>query len=100
MTSNRQPAGGGSVMIFSSDPEDWYERSRYVRAAEAGENGQFSVGGLAPGDYWMVALDTAPPAAYKLTSEFLSRLASFATHVSLAEGQHRQTELRPMKTPR
>ena len=68
--------------------------------SEAGEDGQFSVGGLAPGDYWMVALDTTLPAADRLTSEFLRRLASFATHVSLSEGQHRQTELRPMKTPR
>ena len=50
------------------------------------ENGQFRVGGLAPGNYWMVALDTAPPAPYRLTSEFLRRLASFATHVSLSEG--------------
>ena len=100
VTSGRQPAGGGSVMVFSTDPEDWYERSRYVRAAEAGEDGQFSIGGLAPGDYWMVALETTLPSADRLTSDFLRRLASFATHVSLAEAQHRQTELRPMKTPR
>jgi hypothetical protein len=100
VTASRQPVGSGSVLVFSTNPDDWYERSRYVRTAEAGENGQFTVGGLAPGDYWMVALDIAPPPAYKLSGEFLRRVASFATHVTLSEGQHRQTDLRPMKLPR
>jgi hypothetical protein len=51
------PITDGTVVIFSSDAEEWFDNSRFVRAARPDPQGQYQIRGLPPGDYLAVALE-------------------------------------------
>ena len=74
-----------SVLAFATDPDLWYEDSRYV-ARVASRNGVFRLGGLPPGEYYVVALDRVRGDEWQ-DPQLLSQLAQSARRCIVGEGQ-------------
>jgi hypothetical protein len=99
----RGDVDASNVVVFSTDSRRWFAGSRDVRTIAADSDGRFAVPSLAPGDYYVTALeaDEADPRAEDLQDpDALNRLAQFAERISLSEGQQRVLELRLVRTPR
>lgn len=78
-----------TVIVAAQDRERWYEESRFLKRAALGPDGTFSIRGLPPGDYFVTAIDPTQmtDAAGWQDPEFLESLGSFATKVTLTDGQ-------------
>ena len=96
------PAVDYSVVAFSTDPQRWYQLSRYVNFARPTHNGTFTVSGLAPGTYYVVAVDSLQGAegwGEWQDPEFLRAISASATRVTLAEGQPASLVLQVLRRP-
>jgi hypothetical protein len=92
-----------SVVVFSTNRNQWFDGSRYVRTAGPENDGGFRVASLAPGEYYVAAtdyLETDPTADGMKTPEALNGLARSAERVSIGEGQRRIVDLRLVPAPR
>jgi hypothetical protein len=74
-----------SIIVFPHEPAH-YGDSRYFATARPDQNGRFSVSGLAPGDYHVIAFDYLDPGTAQDPS-LLDHLRSDATSISLREGE-------------
>jgi len=92
------PVRDYSVILFSTFTDKWFSGSRRVKTARPDQDGAFSIVGLPPGDYWIVAVDrldspvsgaTVPP-----DPALLESLSSRALRVTLGEGQSQDLTLR------
>jgi len=86
-----------TVVAFSTDTERWYARSRFLAFVRAKRDGTFQLAGLAPGEYYVAAVDSLQGAegwGEWQDPEFLRAIASQATRVSLADGQGASVALR------
>jgi hypothetical protein len=83
------------VVIFSSDRNRWYPASRFVRSAESGQDGAFSIAGLPIGSYF-VALAPRTPAGDEgwRDSQLLDSIASGARSISVGEADAQTVNLR------
>jgi hypothetical protein len=90
------PAGGGAVIVFSTDQERWFATSSYLKRTQASPNGSFRVGGLPPGDYYVAAVDPneSVDSGEWQEPEALHALTSAARRVTLGEGEPYVTGLR------
>ena len=66
---------------------------RYLKTGRPDQDGRFKVSGLPPGDYYAVALDYVDSREWTET-EYLDRIRSKATDVSLNEGETKSIDLR------
>ena len=100
-TDRGQPAESGSVILFPQDRARWTNygtRPRDLRAAGVTRGGQFAIEDLPPGEYFAVAIvDTKTAWA---SPETLTRLATGATRVTLADGDSKTIALKVVATPR
>jgi hypothetical protein len=83
------PAVDYSVVAFSTDPQKWYQRSRFMNYARPDHSGSFTVSGLAPGSYFVVAVDALQGAegwGEWQDPEFLRAISASATRVALTDG--------------
>ena len=83
------PAVDYTVVAFSTDPQKWYQRSRFINFARPTNDGTFTVPGLAPGAYYVVAVDSLQGAegwGEWQDPEFLRAISASATRVTLTEG--------------
>jgi len=89
------PSGTGAVIVFSTDRDNWFATSSYVRRVQASLDGSFRVGGLPPGDYYVAVVDPegAVDSGRWREPEALSALTSAARRVTLAGGEPYVTEL-------
>jgi hypothetical protein len=85
-----------AVVIFSSDPTRWFDRSRFVVMARPSEGGRFSVTGLPPDDYLAVALSDVVGREFT-DPGFLDALRPIATAFSLGDGQSATLQLKLKK---
>ena len=79
-----------TVVAFATDPERWYQRSRFMNFARPKHDGTFTVPGLAPGEYYVAAVDSLQGAegwGEWQDPDFLRTIASSAARVTLGEGQ-------------
>jgi hypothetical protein len=84
---------GATVVVFPDDPSKWSAVSRYVKTARAGEAGQFTFRALPPAtNYLAIALEYLENGEH-LEPEFLQRVKTRATRVSLVEGEKKTLEL-------
>jgi protocatechuate 3,4-dioxygenase beta subunit len=78
-----------TVIVFAADAAkrlDSANNARRMRATRPLAEGQFTIGGLAPGAYLVVALDGDAPAGWQDPAR-LAQWASTATHVDVALGE-------------
>jgi hypothetical protein len=82
ITSGGQPAAGARVLVFGADDTRWTYLSRTMTGAKSNDRGAFTVGGLVPGRYLVVAA----PADVKLTDQAsLLALRSLAVPFTVSE---------------
>ncbi|HEY7185950.1 MAG TPA: carboxypeptidase-like regulatory domain-containing protein [Vicinamibacterales bacterium] len=93
---SRTRASAFTVVAFSRSRDAWFAGSRYVKQGRADANGSFTISGLAPGDYWVTAVDRLESADWQ-TPDVLDALAQGATRVTVEEGQIATIGLRLMR---
>jgi 5-hydroxyisourate hydrolase-like protein (transthyretin family) len=98
VTEDKGPAADYAVVIFSSDPNKWIDRSRFVVFARPMPQGRFSTGPLPADDYLAVALPSASPQEI-YDPEFLQSLRTLATSFTLNEGETKSLELKLRRRP-
>jgi hypothetical protein len=85
-----------TVLLFSADPSSWGDAapdSRRFRSARIIAQGEFSVSGVPPGDYLIVAVPEDQAIDWRDASS-LASLSSGATALSIAEGETKIVVLR------
>lgn len=89
VTRSGKRASGATVIVFSSDRDDWYFTSRFVRKATAHPDGDFTLTGLPFGSYYAAAVAALPADGDDGWQDpaFLESLISRASSVRLADGQ-------------
>lgn len=80
-----KPATDYVVVLFSSDSRKWGYQTRFVRSARPDQSGGFAIKGIAPDDYFVVALDYLEEGE-QADPELLERWRSAATAISIGEG--------------
>jgi hypothetical protein len=86
-----------SVIVFPTDRTKWSAGSGFVKIGTPSEDGGFEISGLAPGEYWVAAVDAIAANSTKRDWEkpaVLDMLSTRATRVMLAERERRLTMLR------
>ncbi len=98
---NARPASGASLIVFSSDPAQWYPTSRFVRKTAAAADGAFALEGLPSGIFHVAAVAQPPTdgADAWQDPEFLDALIPRASTVSVADGQQLSLNLRVSPKP-
>ena len=92
-TVNATDARGSSVVVFAADVTKWGGRSRYVRKAQADEQGRFRITGLPPDQqYLAIATDYLEDGEHS-DPEFLAGMREAAVSFSLDEGETREVDL-------
>jgi hypothetical protein len=74
------------ILVFSRDERAWYARSRAIAQTRPASDGQFTIRGLPPGDYYLAAVTDVEPDEWFDTA-FLRDLVPGAIRLSLPEGQ-------------
>ena len=82
-----------SAIAFSQDREKWKIAGRYQSVGRPDQDGRFKISGLAPGDYYIVALDKIEPGQTS-DPEFLDVIRAKATAVTIREGDTRTVDLK------
>jgi hypothetical protein len=77
----------------AADPERWNPGTRFIGSARPDQNGRYSLSGLPPGDYLVVAVDYVERGQAE-DREFLTAMRSKALAVSLAEGEAKPLNLK------
>jgi hypothetical protein len=89
-----EPAKDCTLLVFASDSKRWKPNGRhYPRAARADQDGRFKVSGLPPSDYYIIAIDKLERGQWT-DPDFLERIRSKATSVTIGEGETKSVELR------
>jgi hypothetical protein len=82
------------VLIFAQDRSRWTAPlNRYLGIGRPGDQNQFKIGTLPPGQYYAVAVERADAGEWQ-DPEFLDGLSRAATSFSLGEGEMRTLDLR------
>jgi protocatechuate 3,4-dioxygenase beta subunit len=81
------------VVAFSSDSAKWGYQTRFVRSARPNQEGRFSIKGLPPDDYLVVALEYIETGE-ETDPDQLERWRAAATRVPLTEGEARTINLK------
>jgi hypothetical protein len=76
-----------AVLAFATDPTQWYAGTRFRKRITPSSDGRFSLDGLPPGDYFVVAAEPPRDAGEWLNPDILERLSRGATRVHLGAGQ-------------
>ena len=93
-----QPLSDYAVVLFTSDPTKWGERSRFVTVARPAQRGEFSVRGLPPDDYLAVALPLVNGTEH-YDPAFLDPLRPIATAFTLSDGESKTLSLKLKNRP-
>jgi protocatechuate 3,4-dioxygenase beta subunit len=88
-----EPAKDCTLLIFPTDSKRWKPSGRYLRTARPEQAGRFKVSGLAPADYYIIAIDKMEPGQWA-DPDFLERIRSKATSVTIGEGETKSVDLR------
>ena len=87
------PLSEYGVVIFTTDPAKWTDRSRFVALGRPSQDGSFIVGGLPPDEYFAVALPATQGSEWQ-DPDVLKMLQEGATRFFLGEGEQKALTLR------
>lgn len=97
---SRSSAGMGdpaaTVLVFPTDGTAWTDyglNPRRLRSARTNRNGEYSVGSLPPGEYYVVSLPEEQTSDWR-DPKFLDVLARMASRVTINEGEQRTHDVR------
>lgn len=91
--TSSKPTRDYVVVAYSPDSGRWGFNSRYIRPIRPNQDGRFSLKGLPPGEYLVVALEYLEPGE-EGDPEQLERWRPHATSVTLKDGESKQVDLR------
>jgi hypothetical protein len=77
-----------AVLAFATDPAQWYVGTRFRKRITLPSDGRFSIDGLPPGDYFVVAAEPPRDPGEWLNPDTLEKLSRGAARVHLSDGQH------------
>jgi hypothetical protein len=82
-----------TIVIFSADRERWTPMTRFVRTARPAQDGRYSLRGMPPHDYLVVAVRDVEPGQWQ-DPDFLESVRDQALRVSLGEGETKVQDLK------
>jgi protocatechuate 3,4-dioxygenase beta subunit len=83
-----------TTIVFAQDPARWAgNNTRYVSTGRPDQDGRFKINGLPAGEYYIVALDRVDGGEAG-DPEFLERVRTKASRLSLNEGETKTVDLR------
>lgn len=91
--SRARPITDFVVVAFSTDNTRWGYMTRYVRTVRPNQEGRYSIKGLPPGDYHLIALDYLETGE-EGDPEQLEKWKANATRVTLADGEPKSVTLK------
>jgi hypothetical protein len=91
--SRARPITDFVVVAFSTDNSRWGYMTRYVRTVRPNQEGRFSIKGLPPDDYYLIALDYLETGE-EGDPEQLEKWKANATRVTLADGEPKSLTLK------
>jgi len=74
------------ILVFSADRRHWTPGSRRVRTTRPATDGAFTIKGLLPGDYFLVALADLETGEWN-DPAFLEQLVNSSAKVTLRDGE-------------
>ena len=91
-----RPAPDAILIVVSTEREDWYPASRFLRKAVAGSDGAYTLSGLPAGRYHAAAVARLPDEGEDAwqDSAFLDSLVSQASPVTFGDGQKQVLTMR------
>src|SRR5262249_20725467 len=98
VSDDKGPVGDYALVIFSSDPTKWIDRSRFVQLVRPTQQGRFDVRGIPPEDYLAIALPNVVGSEWQ-DPDFLKQLRAQATSFVLTEGESKTLDLKLKKRP-
>jgi hypothetical protein len=91
-----KPSTDYGVIVFAEDSAKWTFPSRFISAGRPNQQGRFTVSGLPPADYLVIALPSIP-AANAIDPAFLESLRKSAAKFSVSEGEAKTLDLKIVK---
>jgi hypothetical protein len=82
-----------AVIAFAQDREKWNVVGRYQSVGRPDQDGRFKISGIAPSEYYIIALDKIDP-GQMTDPEFLDRIRIKATPITIREGDTRTIDLK------
>jgi hypothetical protein len=82
-----------TAIVFAQDAERWKGNSRHLSTGRPDQDGRFSITGLPPGEYYIIALDRVE-IGESSDPEFLEKIHTRASRLSLNEGETKTVDLR------
>ncbi len=95
------PDEAATVLLFPADYRSWIDdgmSNRRLRSARATANGRFTIGGLLPGNYLVIAVNDAA-AGNSSNPEVIEAIAPLAVRVSLGEAANQTQDLTTVQVP-
>jgi hypothetical protein len=87
------PDTDATVIVFSDNPDRWTFGSRFVRTVRPNQEGRYTLRGMPPHDYLVVAVKDLEPGQFQ-DPEFLDTVRAHAERVKLNEGQSAVQDLK------
>jgi hypothetical protein len=91
--SRGAPVKDYSIAVFPQDRDKWTPGSRYFRSGRPDQDGRFKLTSLVPGEYFVIALDYMDASEWT-DPEFLERIRTKATRLSISEGETKSVDLK------
>ena len=90
------PDTDATVIRFSQDSARWNYMSRFLRTARPSQDGRYSLRGLPPDDYFIVAVKDIETGQWH-DPEFLESVRAAARRISLGEGERTTQDLKVVR---
>ncbi|HYE85671.1 MAG TPA: carboxypeptidase-like regulatory domain-containing protein, partial [Vicinamibacterales bacterium] len=87
------PQTDATVIVFADDASRWGFGTRYIRTARPDQDGRYTLRGMPPHDYLVVAVTDIEPGQWQ-DPEFLESIKPQAVRVALGEGESRAQDLK------
>jgi uncharacterized protein (DUF2141 family) len=82
------------VLVFSTDRTFWGTASRRVASARSRDDGEYTITGLPPGEYFLCALTEIDSTRQTSDPSYFEDLAPAAIKITVGEGERKRQDLR------